>query len=163
MTAMDIENQTFGRKLRGYDPGEVDLFLRSVAEEVERLNLDNGRMLEDMGQLRKDLDQLRSREQMLQKTLISAQRMSEEMQERAGKESELVLQEARLRADKLLQDASDRLVRIEMDVNRSKLERETLERRLRAVIEQHLALLDMRRQANDEPSNLHVLTNRIGS
>jgi cell division initiation protein len=163
MTAMDIENQEFSRKLRGYDPGEVELYLRSVSEEVARLNLENGRMLEDMGRLRKDVEQLRSREQALQKTLVSAQRMTDEMKERAGKECELLVQEARLRADRLLKDATDRLARLEMDVSRSNLERETVERRLRGILEQHLALLDMRQQAHEELDNLHVMPNRAGN
>ena len=51
LTAMDIEKQEFGRRLRGYDPEEVRLYLRSVAEEVERLNLENGRLLEEIGEL----------------------------------------------------------------------------------------------------------------
>ena len=162
MAAMDIENQEFGRKLRGYDPGEVALFLHAVAEEVGRLNLENSQMLEDMGRLRKDLEGLRSREQTLQKTLVSAQRMSDDLKERAHKEGELLVQEARLRADKLLKDAHHRLTRLEMDVTRSNLERDTVERRLRGILDQHLALLDMRQQAHEELDNLHVLPNRAG-
>ena len=38
---MDVEQQEFTRKVRGYDTDEVKLFLRSVSEEIERLNLDN--------------------------------------------------------------------------------------------------------------------------
>jgi cell division initiation protein len=162
MTARDVENQSFGRKLRGYDPTEVDMFLRSVAEEVERLNLEKGQMREDMGRLRVDLEELRSREQMLQKTLVSAQRMTDEMKERAGKEGELLVREARLQADGLLKDAQDRLLQIESDVTRSNLERETLERRLRGILEQHLALLEMRRQASEELDNLRVMPSRVG-
>ena len=162
MTAMDIEGQAFSRRLRGYDPDEVELFLRSVAEEVERLNLDNGQMLEELGRLRTDVEQLRSREQTLQKTLVSAQRMSDELKQRAGKESELLVQEARLRADKLLRDAQDRLARLETDVTRSNLERDPVERRLRGILEQHLALLDLRQQAHEELDNLHVMPNRVG-
>jgi len=163
LTAMDIENQAFHGSFRGYDRGEVDLFLRSVAEEVERLNLEHGKMLEQVGQLREDVEDLRSREQTLQKTLVSAQRMTDEMKQRAGKESELLVQEARLRAERLLKDAQDHLARLEMDVNRSKLERETFERRLRGVLEQHLALLDMRSEAQDDLDNLRVLPDRRDS
>jgi cell division initiation protein len=163
LTAMDIENQAFHTSFRGYDRGEVDLFLRSVAEEIERLNLEHGEMLEQVGQLREDLEELRAREQTLQKTLISAQRMTEEMKQRAGKESELLVQEARLRAERLLKDGQDRMARLEMDINRSKLERETFERRLRGVLEQHLALLDMRSDAQEGLDNLHVLPERRDS
>lgn len=163
LTAMDIERQGFRRKLRGYDPVEVDLFLESVAEEVERLNRRHGEMLEETGRLRQELAELRSREATLQQTLVTAQRMTEEMKERAGRQSELLVQEARLKADRLLQDAQDRLLRLESDISRSKLERETFERRLRGVLEQHRALLEMRTEAREEPDNLRVLPHRVGS
>ena len=163
MTAMEIENQAFHRKVRGYDPEEVDLFLTSVSDEIERLNLENGEMREAMGRLQKELDSVRSREDALQKTLVTAQTLTDEMKDRAGKQSELILQEARLRADSLLQDAQERLGRLDMDITRSKLERETFERRLRGVLEQHLALLDMRRETRDDRDNLRVLPNRAGT
>jgi len=162
-TAMDIEKQAFHRKFRGYDPGEVDLFLKAIAEEVERLNLQHGEMLEETGRLRQELDGLRSREETLQKTLVSAQRMTDEMKDRAGKEGELLVQEARMRADRLLQESHDRLTRLETDIGRSRQERDTLERRLKAVLEQHLALLDMRTEARDDLDNLRVLPDRRGS
>ena len=163
ITAMEIESQTFGRKFRGYDPGEVDLWLRSVAEEVGRLSLENGKMLEEKGRMVKELEELRSREQTLQKTLVSAQRMTDQMKERAAKEGDLVLQEARMRAEKIVTDAHDRLSRIEMDVNRSNVERETFERRLRGILEQHLALLDLRQNARGDLDNLRMLPHRAGS
>ncbi len=162
LTAMEIENQRFGRRLRGYDPGAVDLFLRSVAEEVERLNREHGEMLEETGQLRRSLAELRSREETLQKTLVTAQHLTEEMKERAVRQSELLLQEARMRADALLKEAQDRLTRMDADISRSKIERDTFERRLRGILEQHLALLDLRREAN-EFDNLHVLSRSVGS
>jgi cell division initiation protein len=162
MTAMEIEKQGFTRKLRGYDPGEVDLFLRSVAEEVGRLNLENGKMLDEVGRMRADLEQLKKHERNLQETLVSAQRMSDEMKERAEKAGQLVMQEARVRAEGMLREAQNRQARIDMDVHRSTLERETCERRLRGVLEQHLALLELRRQARGEVDNVHVLPQRAG-
>ena len=51
ITAMDVEGQRFNRKVRGFDPEEVTLYLRSVAEEIERLNLDNAKLLEENGRL----------------------------------------------------------------------------------------------------------------
>ena len=46
LTAMDIEKQEFARKMRGLDPDEVQMFLRAVAEEIERLNLENATLRE---------------------------------------------------------------------------------------------------------------------
>ena len=163
LTAMDIENQDFSRKMRGYDPEEVDLFLKSVAENVERLTLENGEMLEELGHLRKQLEELRAHEKTLQETLVSAQRMGEEIKDRAGREGELVVQEARHRADRMHAEAQNSLMRLEADISRAKLDRETFERQLRSVIEQHLTLLDLRRDARAKVDNLRVLPNRIVS
>ena len=97
VTALEIEEQEFGRRLRGYDVQEVKLYLQSVAEEIERLNLENGNMREQAGQIRDELERARSREVSLQQTLITAQRVTEEMKERARAESDLTVREARQR------------------------------------------------------------------
>ena len=163
LTAMDIENQDFSRKMRGYDPHEVDLFLKAVAENVERLTLENGEMMEELGHFRDQLEELRAHEKTLQQTLVTAQRMAVEVKDQAGREGELVIQEARNRADRMRADSQNTLIRLEADVSRAKLDRETFERQLRSVIEQHLTLLDMRKDARTKLDNLHVLPNRIGS
>ena len=113
LTAMEIESQSFARKLRGYDPSDVDLFLRSVSEEVQRLAMENGQLREESGRLKEELKGVRAREESLQKTLVTAQRVSDEMRERAGKERELIVQEARMRADGMLKDAQDTLTRLD--------------------------------------------------
>jgi cell division initiation protein len=163
LTAMDVENQVFQRKMRGYDPEQVDLFLTSVSDEIGRLNLEHAELREELGRLKSELEERRGREQALQDTLVTAQRMSEELKERARKEGELIVREARLRADALLGEAREQHAKLEAEILRSKLEREVAERRLRALLEQHLALLDLRREKGTELDNLRVLPSRVGS
>ena len=163
LSAMDIENQVFQRKMRGYDPEQVDLFLTSVSDEIGRLNLEQAEMREELGRLKAEVEERRSREQALQGTLVTAQHMSEELKERARKDGELIVREARLRADALLGEAREQQARLEADILRSKLEREMAERRLRAVLEQHMALIDMRREKSAELDNLRMLPSRAGS
>lgn len=161
LTAMEIEKQAFRRKLRGCDPEEVQLYLRSVAAEVERLNLENGELHEELGLLRQEIEVGRDSEKALREALISAQRMSEEIKERARSEAELVVKEARLRGEEIVKHAHNTLTQIEIDISRSKLERETLEQRLRSVIDQHLAMLEMQRQARADKDNLRVMPKRV--
>jgi len=163
LTAMDVERQEFPRRMRGYDPQDVRLFLRSVAEEVERLNLENGQLREQVGAVKSALDEFRRREQMLQQTLVTAQSMTGEMKEKAKAEAELMLRRARLNAERMLQQAQDQLGRLEAEISRCKLERDLFERRLRGTIEEHLAMLDQRRSDGHELDNLHVLPRRTGS
>lgn len=163
LTAMDIEKQDFKRKVRGFDPDDVQMFLRSVAGEVERLNLENGELREEIGRLKKAANEIRGREQALQQTLVTAQSMTGEMKEKAKAEAELVVRRARLNSERMLQQAQDQLARLEAEISRCKLERDLFERRLRGTIEEHLALLDQRQQTEREVDNLHVLPRRAQS
>lgn len=165
VTAMDVEQQQFTRRFRGFDCEEVRLYLKSVAEEIGRLNLAQAEMRETMGALRTELDEMRSRERTLQQTLVAASGMAEELKEKARAESQLVVKEARFRADQIVRQAQDQLAQIEGEISRSQLERDNVERRLRSVIDQHLALLDMRKETRGEIANLRVVSTsgRVGS
>jgi len=163
LTAMDVEGQEFRRTLRGFDPESVRMFLRSVAEEIQRLNLENADLRADNAKLHAGIREVRERERTLQETLVSAQKMSDEMKERARHESDLTLREARARAERLLEQAQDQLARIEDEIRRARLERDAFESRLRGAVEEHLALLELRRSERSETDNLRFLHRKTGS
>ena len=163
LSAMDVEKQEFPRTLRGYSPDEVRLYLRAVAEHVERLHLENDELRSESAHLRGQLDEIRQREKTLQETLVSAQRMSDEMKERSRREAELLVKEARLRAGRVLEQAQDQLARIEAEIQRARLERDAFESRLKTMIEEHLALIETRQSDRSEVDNLHFLHRKTGS
>ncbi len=160
LTAMDVDKQEFKRTLRGYECGEVRMFLTAVSEEIERLNLENAQLHEEVGSLRGRIDDFRERERMLQETLVTAQKMSEELAAKSQRESELLIKEARLKAERLLEQTQDQLSRLEAEIGRVKVERDAFENRLRSTIEEHLALLDLRKQERAELDNVRFLRRR---
>ena len=160
LTAMDIEKQDFARKMRGYDPDEVQLFLRAVAEEIERVNLENSSLNEEAGVLRQRLDDFKDRERTLQETLVTAQRMSADLKDRSKQEADLLVKEARVKAERVLDQSQDQLQALENEIGRLRLERDAFENRLRAAIEEHLALLDLRKQEKADTDNLRFLRRR---
>ncbi len=145
LTAMDVEGQEFRTKLRGYDPEEVRLFLKSVAEEIGRLNLANGELREEVGRLRREVEENREHERTLQETLVTAQRVADDLREKTRSEADLMVREARLKADKLLEHAQDQLSEIEAEISRAKVEREMFENRVRSLVQEHLAIIDLRK------------------
>ena len=160
LTAMDIEKQEFTRKMRGYDPDEVQLFLRAVAEEIERVNLENATLNEEAGVLRSRLDDFKHRERTLQETLVTAQLMSADLKERSKAQADLLVKEARFKAERLLEQAQDQLHALENEIGRLRLEKDAFENRLRAAIEEHLSLLDLRKQEKADVDNLRFLRRR---
>jgi cell division initiation protein len=162
MTAMDVEQQDFARKVRGFDPDQVRLFLRSVAEEIERVNLENGTLREEIGQLRERLEEFRQRERMLQDTLVTAQQMAKDHRENTRVEAEMLIKEARIKAERLLEQAQDQLATLESEIGQARLERDTFENRLRSIIEEHVSLLDLRKHERNDKDNLRFLRRRTG-
>ena len=163
VTAMDVEGQDFAHKLRGYDPEQVRLFLRSVAEEIERLNLDNATLREELGQTRDRLEDFRQRERMLQDTLVTAQRMAQEHREQSKTEAELLVKEARIKAERLLEQAQDQLAILEKEISQARLERDVFENRLRSAVQEHLSLLDLRSSERADVDNVRFLRRRTGA
>ena len=161
ITARDVERQVFNKKVRGFDPEEVSLYLRSVAEEIERLNLDNARMLEENGRLTREVKEHSAREQTLQQTLVTAQKMSEELRERSQMQADQLMHEARIRSERTLQETQDQLARLEAEISRAKLDRDLFEKRLEATIEEHLKMLEQRRTLREAaPDNVRPI--RLG-
>jgi cell division initiation protein len=160
LTARDVENQEFSRKMRGLDPDEVRLFLKAVAEEIERLNLENGTLSENNAGLADRLDDFTERERTLQETLVTAQRMSADMKDRSKSEAELLVREARVKAERILEQAQDQLAALENEIGRLRLEKDAFESRLRSAIEEHLSLLDLRKQEKADLDNLRFLRRR---
>lgn len=160
LTAMDVEKQQFTRKMRGYDSDEVDLYLKAVAEEIERVHLENQTLREENGTLSERLEDFKDRERTLQETLVTAQRMSTDLKDRSAAEADLLVKEARVKAERILEQAQDQLQALENEIGRLRLERDAFENRLRAMIEEHLSLLDLRKQEKADIDNLRFLRRR---
>jgi cell division initiation protein len=163
MTAMEIEGQDFPHKIRGFDPEEVRLYLRSVAAEIERLNLDNGTLREEIGRLKEQVAEHGDRERSLRETLVTAQEMASGLKEKSRTESDLMIKEARIKSERMIERAQDQLTRIEAEISRAKLERDLFENRLRSTIEEHESLLDLRKRERSEPDNLRFLRRRTAA
>lgn len=160
LTAMDIAKQDFTRKMRGFDTDEVQLFLKAVSEEMERVNLENQTLSEEIAGLRERVEDYKERERTLQETLMTAQKMSEDIRVRSKSEADLLIREARVKAERILEQAQDQLHALENEIGRLRLEKEAFENRLRSAIEEHLSLLDLRKQEKADLDNLRFLRRR---
>lgn len=143
ITPLDITQKQFRRVLRGLDPEEVEGFLSLVAAEFEALVKDVVSLREDARRKAEEIAEFRSRERALQETLVAAQRASEEIREAARKEAEITLSDAELQAEKIVQGAHARFLRIVDDINELKRQRVQFETGVRTLVESHVKLLDM--------------------
>jgi len=146
ITPLDVRGHRFAVKMRGYDREEVQSFLNFVSEEFEKLVNEVSHLREESAQLKATLGDHTERERILKETLFTAQKLSEEMKEGAKKEGRLVMREAELRGQRLVEQAQKKASQLEDSIRGLRLERDSFERKLRSVVEQHLRLLEMHRE-----------------
>jgi len=110
ISPLDIQQQQFKVKMfRGLDPEDVDAFLQTVAGEMEELIRENGQMKEAQSQHSREMIDMAEKERELRDTLLSAQRVIEEMKANARKEAELIVTEAEIKGERIIADAERQL------------------------------------------------------
>jgi len=99
ITPMDISHKEFGQAFRGYNPQEVRTFLTEIGVELENHIQERARLLGEIDSLKKSLERYHSVEESLQKTLLMAQKASEDTLAAAKHEAELIVEEARRKGE----------------------------------------------------------------
>jgi len=151
MTPLDIQSHTFRRRrFKGVDAEEVEGFLRMAAEDYEALVRENETLKHHVRQLEDRIDDLAAQEKLLRDTLVSAQAMSEDIRRSAVKESEVLISEAEVRAEKILDASHRRAARLAEDIREMHGARTRLAAGLRACTEMHLAMIDRIEEDPDE-------------
>ncbi|WP_242395317.1 DivIVA domain-containing protein [Anaeromyxobacter oryzisoli] len=150
ITPLDITQKQFKNAFRGLDREEVEGFLALVAAEFEALVRENLALREDDRRKTEEIAEYRSRERALQETLVTAQKASEEIREAARKEAEITISDAELQAEKIVQGAHARFLRIVDDINELKRQRVQFEANVRTLVESHLKLIEAFREPSRE-------------
>jgi cell division initiation protein len=153
LTPLEIQKQTFSKKFKGYEPAEVHGYLNLVAEEIERLVKDVDRLSRENGMLREEMEEHSQRERILKDTLLSAQKVSEEVKANARKEGELIVKDAELLSERLVSQAMARVADLERAIQDLKMERRQARNKLTATLDtiQQLLMLDAEQEANELP------------
>jgi cell division initiation protein len=142
ITPLDITQKQFHKVFRGLDAEEVEAFLALVAVEFEALVKENMALRENVTRKAEEIAEHRNRERALQETLVTAQKASEEIRETARKEAEITLSDAELQAEKIVQGAHARFLRIVDDIGELKRQRVQFEAGIRTLVQSHVKLLE---------------------
>ncbi len=152
ITPLDIQQKQFPVKFRGFEMDEVYAFLELVREEMEELMRENSSLKETVSRLDNQLKDYKNMETSLKDTLMTAQQMVDDYKANARKEAELVLRESEIKAEEMLRDAQERVVKIHEDIVDLKGIRRHFKEELKRLIQNHLQLIefDREREGADE-------------
>jgi cell division initiation protein len=142
ITPLDLQNHRFPRRVTGYAQEEVDDFLRLVAEDYEAALREAEAQREQVTRLKRRVEELAANEQILQDTLTTAQKLSEDLKRTAMKEAEVIVSEAEVKGERILDAAHRRAAKLAEDIREMKQLKTRLSAAVRAAIDTHLRLLD---------------------
>lgn len=109
LTPLDIHNKEFKRSFRGYNEDEIDEFLDKVVKDYEQLYRDNLELKENIDRLKSKVEHFQHLENTLHNTLVVAQETAEEVKLNAKKEADLIVKEAKISGQKLIDEATEKV------------------------------------------------------
>ena len=105
ITALEIRKKTFEKNFRGYDKDEVDVFLKELSEEWEKLVAENEELQVKLEQSNREANKLKEVEASLFRTLKTAEDTGASIIEEANDAAEHIEREAQQNAQVMLNDA----------------------------------------------------------
>ena len=159
LTPTDVQRQSFGKRFRGFDPDEVRAFLAAVAEEMAALQRAKDEIDQQLRHLELIVNEHREREAILKNTLLTAQKVAEDIRDGARREADTVVKQAELQGDRLLDLAQTRAHDVERGILELRGHRTALRTDIRALVTRLTHLLDLQEEAEVE-DNLRFLKRR---
>lgn len=149
LTPLDIQQQQFKVRFRGFDIREVDRFLEQLSDVYANLQNENKKLKEDIRRLKLEKQGYQEREETFKRAMLNSQKVLEQMKDNARKSAEIIIADAEVKAEKILNRAHGRLSQLHEDIAELKRQRVQIEVQIRSVIEAHTKLLEIGKDSMD--------------
>jgi len=146
ISSFKIEQKTFKKSFRGLNEEDVRWYLKQLAQQIDQLAAENDRLKRNLAEKERRIREYKNNEGLLRNTLITTQDAVERIKANAEKEAQIIVAEAELKAERILNKTQHRLAQIHEDIVELKRQKTQLEMRLRSTIESHLRMLDIEKE-----------------
>jgi cell division initiation protein len=142
-TPLEIKKQRFKTKVRGLDPMEVEAFLEMVADEYETVLNERNRFSDEINKLKTQLRDYQQVEKTLQETLMNAQENVNQARENSKREAQIIIREAELKSERILDDAREKLDKMKNEYSILKAQKESFAKRLKHLLQSQIELIQV--------------------
>ena len=143
ITPIEIQQQQFKVRFRGFDVREVDRFLEQMTDTFELLQQENENAQNEIRRIKLESQGYKEREETFKRAMLNSQKVLDQMKENARKSAELIVAGAEVKAEKTLNRAHKRLAQLHEDITELKRQRIQIEVQIRSIIEAHTKLLEI--------------------
>ena len=141
VTPLDIIKKEFTPSRKGVDGSEVQAFLENVRETLDDLLKENQRLREVIKRRDEEISSLKGEESSIKDTLVLARRLTEDLERKARRESDLIVGEARLEAQRILMSTADERRNLQGDLAHLRAMKAKVVSEIQAVLDAHHRLI----------------------
>ena len=160
ITPLDMRQARFTTAIRGFDKTDVTTFLQEAAEGFDHALRENERLRMEIVRLEASLQQFRELEGSLRTTLMTAQKVADDMRENAQQEAARIIREAEGRAELTLQRTQAKTEDIEREIDGLRVKRREAETNLEGTIAALHNTLDFIREQDRRERDDRVVHHR---
>jgi cell division initiation protein len=160
VSPLDLRQVRFRTAFRGFDRAEVLALITEVADDYENALREVDRLRQEISKMEALLAQHREHERNLRDTLITAQKVSDEIRATADSHAREILSQAEARSDLILQKTQARLEDVQREIDGMKMKRREVENSLESTIASLRSTLEFVREQEQREREEKILIHR---
>jgi cell division initiation protein len=160
VSPLDLRQLRFRTAFRGFDRAEVLALITEVADDYEHALREVDRLQQEISKMEALLNQHREHERDLRDTMVTAQRVSDDIRTNAEAQARQIVREAEGRSDLLLQKTQARLEDIQREIDGMKMKRREVETTLEASVSALRSTLEFVREQEQREREERILLHR---
>jgi cell division initiation protein len=118
LTPVEIRHVPLPRRALGYARPDVDRLLEDVVRSFESVWRDRADLRDEIDRLESEVARYKEVDVLLRNSLVSAERAADELRAQAGKEADVIVDEARVRAREITAEAEAERERVRAEIRR---------------------------------------------
>jgi cell division initiation protein len=160
VSPLDLRQTRFRSAFRGFDRVEVTTFMAAVADDYEHALRETDRLRQEIARLEGVVKEQREHEQSLKATLMTAQKLSEDMRAHSEQEARRIINEAEGRSQLLLDKTQSRLEDVQREIDGMKMKRRDVEVSVESIIQTLKNTLEYVREQETREREDRILLHR---
>ena len=118
LTPVEIRHVKLGRSVFGYDRDSTDTLLADIVSSFEQVWRERADLRDEIEEVEAELSRQKEIEGALRNTLLSAERMADDVRGQARREADVIVAEARSTARDIVSGAENERERIQGEIRR---------------------------------------------
>jgi cell division initiation protein len=160
VTPLDLRNQQFRSVMRGFDRDEVLAFLAEASDDYAAALREADQLRQEVARLDGVVNEHRDNEKNLRNTLLTVQRLADEIRDNAHQQAAQIVKDAESRANLVLDKAHSRYEDVQREIDGLRLKRREVENSVESIITALRNTLDFVREQDTRDREEKILIHR---